>query len=48
LDRVEGVARDLVSEGYMLDEDVPRVGQMAGERYDLVESQARQAQPAGD
>ena len=48
LDRVEGVARDLVSEGYMLDEDVPKVGQMAGERYDLVESQARQAQPAGD
>jgi hypothetical protein len=48
LDRVEGVARDLVSEGYMLDEDVPRVGQMAGERYDLLEPQVKQAQPAGD
>jgi hypothetical protein len=48
LDRVEGVARDLVSEGYMLDEDVPRVGQMAGEKYDLLESQVKQAQPAGD
>jgi hypothetical protein len=48
LDRVEGVAGDLVSEGYMLDEDVPRVGEMAGERYDLIESQARRAQPAAD
>ena len=48
LDRVEGVARDLVSEGYMLDEDVPRVGQMASERYELLESQVKQAQPAGD
>jgi hypothetical protein len=48
LDRVEGVARDLVSEGYMLDEDVPRVGQMAAERYDLLESQVKQPQPAGD
>ena len=46
LDRVEGVARDLVSEGYMLDEDVPRVGEMAGERYDLIESQVKQAKPA--
>ena len=48
LDRVEGVARDLVSEAYMLDEDVPRVGEMAGERYDLIESQVKQAQPAAD
>ena len=48
LDRAEGVARDLVSEGYLLDEDVPRVGQMAGERYDLLESQVIQTQPAGD
>ena len=48
LDRVEGAARDLVSERYMLDEDVPGVGQMAGERYDLVESLAKEAQPAGD
>jgi hypothetical protein len=48
LDRVEGVARDLVSEGYLLDEDVPRVGQMARERYDLLGSQVIQTQPAGD
>ena len=48
LDRVEGVARDLVSKGYLLDEDVPRVGQMAADRYDLIESQVKQAQPAGD
>jgi hypothetical protein len=48
LDRVEGVARDLVSERYMLDEDVERVGQMAGDRYDLVESQAKQPQAAYD
>ncbi len=48
LDRVEGVARDLVSEGYILDEDVPRVGEMAGERYDLIESQVKQAEPAAD
>ena len=48
LDRVEAVARDLVSEGYMLDEDVPRVAELAGERYDLIESQVNQTQPAGD
>ena len=48
LDRVEGVARDLVSEGYLLNEDVPRIGLMAGERYDLIESQAKQVPSAVD
>ncbi|MCH7843001.1 MAG: hypothetical protein IID01_09570 [Chloroflexi bacterium] len=48
LDRVEGVARGLVTERYMLEEDVPRVGQTASEQYDLLESQVKQAQPAGD
>ena len=48
LDRVEGVARNLVSEGYMLEEDVFRVIQMASDRYELIESQVKQAQPAGD
>ena len=48
LDRVDGVARNLVSEGYMLDEDVSRVVQMASERYELLESQVKQAQPVGD
>ena len=48
LDRVEEAANALVSDGYMLEEDVHRVTQMAGDRYDLLESQVRQAQPAGD
>lgn len=48
LDRVDGVARNLVSEGYMLDEDVSRVVEMASERYELLESQVKQSQPVGD
>ena len=48
LDRVGGVARNLVSEGYMLDEDVSRVVEMASERYELLESQVKQSQPVGD
>ena len=48
LQRVEAVARELVSQGYMLEEDVRTVGQQAGDRYDLLESQVKQAQPAGD
>ena len=48
LDRVETAAKDLVADGYMLEEDVPRVAQMAGERYSLLESQVKEAQPAGD
>ena len=48
LDRVERVARDLISERYMLEEDVARVAEMASERYDLLESQVKQAQQAGD
>ena len=48
LDRVEGVARELVSERYMLEEDVERVGQMASERYDLIETAAAEPQPADD
>ena len=48
LDRVEGVAQDLVSDGYLLDEDVLKVVQMADERFSLIESHAKQAQPAGD
>ena len=48
LGQVEGVARNLVSGGYMLDEDVSRVAEMASERYDLLESRVKQEQPAGD
>jgi hypothetical protein len=48
LDRVEGVARDLVSEGYMIEEDIERVSEMAGMRYDLVASQAKQPQATDD
>lgn len=48
IDRVEGVAGDLVSQRYMIEEDIERVTQMAGERYDLVESQAKQPQAADD
>tara|TARA_B100001013_G_scaffold1207_1_gene919 strand:+ start:62 stop:490 length:429 start_codon:yes stop_codon:yes gene_type:complete len=48
LDRVETAAQDLTSERYMLEEDVPRVSEMAGERYDLLESRVKEAQPAGD
>jgi len=48
LQRVEEVALELVSQGYMLAEDVPRVAEQAGERYDLLESQVKQPQPAAD
>ena len=48
LDRVEGVAQDLVSDGYLLDEDVLKVVQMADERFSLIESHAKQAKPARD
>ena len=48
LQRVEQAALELVSQGYMLEEDLQTVAQQAGERYDLLESQVKQAQPAGD
>ena len=48
LDRVEQVARELVSQGYLLEEDLQTVAQQSGERYDLLESQVKQAQAAGD
>ncbi len=48
LDRVEGVARDLISERYLLEEDLPRLAQMASERYELVESTVAEPQPADD
>jgi len=48
LDRVEGVAKDLVSERYLLEEDVERVGQMASDRYDIVEAAVAEPQPADD
>lgn len=48
LQRVETAAQDLVSQGYMLEEDIQTVAQQAGERYDLLESQVKQVQPAGD
>ena len=47
LDRVEGVARGLVTERYMLEEDVPRVGQTASGQSDLLGSPVEQATPAG-
>ena len=48
LDRVEGVARDLISERYLLEEDIPRLARMASERYELLESQVAEPQPADD
>ncbi|MCH8987438.1 MAG: hypothetical protein IIA92_01355 [Chloroflexi bacterium] len=48
LRKVEQVANGLVSDGYLLEEDLQTVAQQAGERYDLLESQVKQAQPAGD
>ena len=48
LKRVEATAQELVSQGYMLEEDIQTVSHQAGERYDLLESQVKQAQPAGD
>ena len=48
LQRVGQAARELIAQGYMLEEDLQTVAQQAGERYDLLESQVKQAQPAGD
>ena len=48
LERVEQVANDLVSQCYMLAEDLQTVAQQAGQRYDLLESQVKHAQSAGD
>jgi hypothetical protein len=48
LDRVEGVAKDLTAERYLLEEDIERVTEMAAERYDLLESQVAEPQPADD
>ena len=48
LARVEATAHELVSQGYLLEEDIQTVAQQAGKRYDLLESQVKQAQPAGD
>jgi hypothetical protein len=48
LERVEIAAQELISQGYMLEEDLPRVARQAGNRYDLLESQVKQVQPAGD
>ncbi|NQW23359.1 MAG: hypothetical protein HQ475_07945 [SAR202 cluster bacterium] len=48
LQRVETSAQELVSQGYMLEEDIQTVAQQAGNRYDLLESQVKQVQPAGD
>jgi len=48
LERVEITAQELISQGYMLEEDLPRVARQAGNRYDLLESQVKQVQPAGD
>lgn len=48
LNKVGQVARELVSQGYMLEEDVQTVAQQATERYSLLQSQVKQAQPAAD
>ncbi|PKB71211.1 MAG: hypothetical protein BZY87_06655 [SAR202 cluster bacterium Io17-Chloro-G6] len=48
LEKVETAALDLVSQGYLLEEDIHTVSQQAGDRYDLLESQVKQPQPAGD
>ncbi|MDA1127848.1 MAG: alpha/beta hydrolase domain-containing protein [Chloroflexi bacterium] len=48
LEKVKIAAGELVSQGYLLEEDIQTVAQQAGERYYLVESLAKQPQPAGD
>ena len=48
LDRIEGVAKDLTAERYLLEEDIEQVTEMAAERYDLLESQVAGPQPADD
>ena len=48
LDRIEAVAKDLTAERYLLEEDIERVTEMAAERYDLLESQVAEPQPADD
>ena len=48
LQKVEEAALELVSQGYLLEEDVQTVAQQAGERYDLLESKVKRAQPAAD
>ena len=48
LQQVEECAKELASQGYMLDEDIHTVTLQAGERYDLLESKVRQVQPPGD
>ena len=37
-----------MAERYMLEEDIDRVAEMAGERFDLLESQVAESQPADD
>ena len=44
LQKVEQAAFEVVSQGYMLEEDVLTVAQQAGERYDLLESQVKQGE----
>ena len=48
LDRVEEVAKELVSRRYLLEEDIPRLTQMAAERYELLETTLADPQPADD
>ena len=48
LDRVEQVAKELVSRRYLLEEDIPRLTQMAAERYELLEATIADPQPADD
>ncbi len=42
------MAKDLTAERYLLEEDIERVTEMAAERYDLLESQVAEPQPADD
>ena len=48
LDRIEGAARKLVADRYLLEEDVERLVAQAGEHYEVMAGQAQEAQPAGD
>lgn len=47
-DLVGKAARDLVDQGYLLEEDVEPMVNLGGRHYDMLSSAAREAQPAGD
>ena len=48
LERIEGAARQLVTAGYLLEEDVAPLTAQASEHYEAMAGRAQEAQPVGD